>query len=53
MTRQFRGSTYQIEVTVGAGAAQVTVDGRPFDGQIIPAFGDGREHVVTVRLPGS
>ena len=53
MTRQFRGSTYQIEVTVGAGAAQVTVDGRPFDGQVIPAFGDGREHVVTVRLPGS
>jgi len=38
-------------VKVQAGPASVTVDGRPHEGQLIPAFRDGREHVVSVRIP--
>ena len=51
MTRRFRGSTYRVEVTTGPGAAQTTVDGQPHLGNLIPAFADGREHVVTTRVP--
>lgn len=51
MTRRFRDSTYHIEVTVQSGEPRVTVDGRPHEGRVIPAFRDGREHVVTMRVP--
>lgn len=51
MTRRFRDSTYRIEVSVKPGEAQITLDGRPHEGQVVPAFRDGREHVVTVRVP--
>jgi cellobiose phosphorylase len=51
MTRRFQDCTYHIEVTVGAGAPRVTVDGRPHEGMVIPAFRDGRDHQVAVRVP--
>ena len=51
MTRRFRGATYRIEVVAGATKREVRVDGRPFDGALVPAFADGREHEVVVRLP--
>jgi cellobiose phosphorylase len=51
MTRRFRGSTYRIHVTTGPGAPEAIVDGNPQPGLVIPAFRDGQEHVVTVRVP--
>jgi hypothetical protein len=53
MTRRFRGATYRIEVVAGAAKRDVRVDGKPFDGALIPAFADGREHEVVVRLAKS
>jgi cellobiose phosphorylase len=51
MTRAFRGSTYLIDVSVEKGPAQIVVDGKPLDSRLVPAFGDGREHRVAVRIP--
>ncbi len=51
MTRRFRGSTYHIEVEVARGPARMTVDGRPHEGNLVPAFADGREHRVAVTIP--
>ena len=53
MTRRFRGATYRIEVTTGTGPFEMTVDGRPHRGQQVPAFEDGAEHSVRVRVPRS
>lgn len=51
MRRVFRGSTYLIEVSVAKGAAEMRVDDQPLDGRVVPVFGDGRVHRVTVRIP--
>src|SRR6185369_4325676 len=51
MTRRFRGSTYRIHVTTAPGAPELIVDGKAQAGLLIPAFQDGQEHVVTVRVP--
>jgi len=50
MTRRFRGATYRIEVIAGAAKREMQVDGRPIEGALIPAFADGGEHDVVVRL---
>ena len=47
MKRMFRGSTYDITVRTGAKAG-TRVDGQPWDGDAIPAFGDGKRHRVEV-----
>ncbi len=50
MKRAFRGSVYRITVTTGAKRREVLVDGKPWRSTVIPAFRDGREHTVVVKL---
>ncbi|MDF2935988.1 MAG: glycosyl transferase [Paenibacillaceae bacterium] len=54
ITREFRGSTYVIEVKnpehVSCGVRTVTVDGRPVEGNILPVFPDGGVYQVEVVL---
>ena len=53
-TRKFRGATYQIEVVnpngKSTGISEVTVDGLPHKSNLIPVFGDGKEHKVKAIL---
>jgi cellobiose phosphorylase len=53
-TRKFRGATYQIEVinpdARSKGVKKVTVDGLSYESNMIPVFGDGKEHKVKVVL---
>jgi cellobiose phosphorylase len=53
-TRKFRGSVYQIEVINSSGNSkgvrEVTVDGKPQNSNIIPVFGDGKEHKVKIVM---
>jgi cellobiose phosphorylase len=53
-TRKFRGSTYLIEVVNSTGNSkgirEVTVDGLSQKSNIIPVFGDGKEHKVKVIM---
>ncbi len=54
VTRQFRGDILKIAVKnpqhVSKGVARMTVDGKEITGNIIPVFGDGKEHEVEVIL---
>lgn len=50
MTRRFRDATYRIRVKVGGSETRVVVDGAPIRGNVVPAFADGRTHVVDVKL---
>ena len=54
VTRRFRGATYAIDIRneahVCRGVKSITVDGEALEGTVLPAFGDGREHQVTVIL---
>lgn len=54
VTRKFRGATYQIEVInpegKSKGVKKVTVDGTLHKTNLIPVFGDGKEHQVKVIL---
>ena len=54
VTRHFRGDIYNITVKnpnhVSKGVAQLTVDGKEIDGNIIPFLGDKKEHEVEVIL---
>ena len=50
MKRTFRGSVYRITVRAGAAQPQVLVDGKAQRSDLVPAFADGREHTVEVRL---
>jgi cellobiose phosphorylase len=53
-TRKFRGATYQIEVLnpdgKSKGVKTVIVDDLPCKSNLIPVFGDGKEHKVKVVL---
>jgi cellobiose phosphorylase len=53
-TRKFRGATYQIEVVnpdrKSKGIKEVTIDGMPYKSNLIPVFGDGKEHKVKVVM---
>jgi cellobiose phosphorylase len=53
-TRKFRGATYRIEIInpdgKSKGAKEVTVDGKPYNSNLIPIFTDGKEHLVKVLL---
>ncbi len=52
--RQFRRARYDIRVEnpehVQRGVAWVAVDDRRIEGSVLPLFGDGRTHEVTVRM---
>ena len=50
MKRTFRGCVYHITVRMGAMRPEVRVDGKPQASDLVPAFRDGREHTVEVRL---
>jgi cellobiose phosphorylase len=53
-TRKFRGATYQIEVVnpdgKSKGIKDVTIDGLPHKSNLIPVFGDGKEHKIKLVL---
>ena len=53
-TRKFRGATYQIEVVnpdgKSKGIKEVTIDGLPYKSNLIPVFGDGKEHKIKVVI---
>ena len=54
VSRRFRGDILDIEILnpdhVCRGVREVTVDGKPVDGQVIPCFHDGKHHAVKVTL---
>jgi cellobiose phosphorylase len=54
VTRRFRNATYQIEVinpdNVSSGVKSLVVDGEPLNGQLIPAFNDGKAHRVELIM---
>jgi cellobiose phosphorylase len=54
VTREYRGDTYKITVKnpnhVSSGVAKVTVDNKEISGNILPLFGDGKQHEVEVIL---
>jgi cellobiose phosphorylase len=51
VTRKFRGATYLIEVVNPDGKSKgVTIDGKLQKSNLIPVFGDGKQHQVKVIL---
>lgn len=53
-SRKFRGATYLIEVVntngISKGVAYTVVDGKQLGSNLIPVFGDGKEHIVKIVL---
>jgi cellobiose phosphorylase len=54
LRRTFRGATYAIEVAnpegVNFGVKSMVVDGEPIEGNVVPAYADGKTHEVKVVL---
>lgn len=54
MTRRFRGDTYKIIIRRATNqpvsSVSIVVDGEPVLGQMLPYFGDGKEHYVEVTV---
>jgi cellobiose phosphorylase len=54
VTRKFRGATYTIEIqnpeSKSKGVKTLIVDGKTQASNLIPLFGDGMEHIVTVVM---
>jgi len=54
LTRHFRGDTYNITIHRSASHSEtktsIVVDGEPVLGNMLPFFGDGKEHVVEVTV---
>ena len=54
VTRKFRGDTFHITVTnpdhVMKGVKSITVDGKAIEGNVLPVYGDGKEHDVQVVM---
>jgi cellobiose phosphorylase len=54
VTRVYRGATYVIDVKneehVCRGVKQITVEGKPIEGNVLPVFSDGATHHVTVIM---
>jgi cellobiose phosphorylase len=52
--RNFQNAVYRIAVDNSAGVEKgvksVTLDGKPLDGAVLPALGDGRTHEVSVVM---
>lgn len=58
ITRIWRGATYDIQIRnphlLESGRVALVVDGKPFAGNLLPAFADGKIHeVVATMLPGN
>ena len=54
MQRLFRGANYAITIKnpehVSKGVRSVTVDGKAIQGNVVPAFSDGKKHAVEVEM---
>ncbi len=54
ITRKFRGSVYDIEVTnpgsTSKGVEKISVDGKLLENNVVPIFNDGENHSVKVIL---
>ncbi|MDA2929533.1 hypothetical protein MYX84_06235 [Acidobacteria bacterium AH-259-O06] len=54
LRREYRGATYELEVSnpehLSSGVRSLVVDGQRIQGQLLPAFMDGRRHRVSVTL---
>jgi len=54
MMRHFRGATYKIEVAnpdrLNKGVKSMNVDGKTIEGNVLPAFKDGKTHTVKITL---
>ncbi len=54
VTRQFRGTTYEIEIDnaqgVESGITSITVDNKVIEGLHLPLFTDGKSHKVLVKM---
>jgi cellobiose phosphorylase len=54
VTRRFRGDVYRIEVEnpegKSKGIKEVIIEGNPYKSNLIPVFGDRKEHVVKVVI---
>jgi len=52
ISREFRGDVYDIEIINknSGNKMKITVDGEMLNGNIIPPFGDGKTHFVTVEI---
>ncbi|MBQ9407818.1 MAG: hypothetical protein IJU28_00295, partial [Clostridia bacterium] len=54
VNRSFRGAEYMIRIEnpahVCRGVKRVSVDGKAIEGNLLPAFGDGKTHEVVVTL---
>ena len=54
VSRRFRGAMYDVEIKnpahVCRGVKKVTVDGKEIEGNVLPVFGDGKNHAVEVIL---
>ncbi|HBF40596.1 MAG TPA: glycosyl transferase family 36, partial [Anaerolineaceae bacterium] len=54
VTRKFRNATYEIAVQnpdhVSRGVHSIFVDGNLIEGQLMPSFADGKNHVVKVIM---
>lgn len=56
MTRQFRGALYHVVIRnpehIQGGIPEITADGAPIDGNLLPDFRDGKTHEIVVFLRG-
>jgi len=54
VTRKFRNAIYQIDVknpkNVNNGIKSLIVDGRTLEGNLVPIFDDGQEHLVEILI---
>jgi len=52
--RQFRNAIYDITVKnpnhKNSGVTTITVDGKPFEGTLLPVFADHKTHTIVVEL---
>jgi len=52
--RQYRGATYKITIRnphgVECGRVELTLDGKPFEGNLLPASEKGKIHQVIATL---
>jgi len=52
--RKFRGANYEITVKnpkgLNKGVKSILVDGKPFDGQLLPVFSEGETHYIEVMM---
>ena len=56
ITRKFRGDTYQIHIKRSTSKSKknssIVVDNEPVLGEMLPYFGDGKEHQVEMTVGG-